>query len=49
MSRAKVDYTLRDIVFEVTDRLFEYMLEDDLLYNRLLMLVQRDKFFNRDD
>lgn len=49
MSRAKVDYTLRDIVFEVTDRLFEYMLEDDLLYNRLLMLVQRDKFFDRND
>jgi len=49
MSRARVDWTLRDIVFEVTERLTEYMLEDDLLYNRLLLIVQRDKFFNKDD
>jgi hypothetical protein len=49
MSRSRVDWTLRDIVFEVTDKLFEYMLEDDLLYNRLLLLVQRDKFFSKDD
>ena len=49
MSRARVDWTLRDIVFEVTEKLTEYMLEDDLLYNRLLLIVQRDKFFNKDD
>jgi len=46
LKRANVDWTLRDMVFQVTQTMADYILEDDLLYNRLLLLVQRDQFFN---
>lgn len=45
MDRAKMDMSLRSAIFDVTEKMFNYFLEDDLLYNRLLLLVQRDKFF----
>lgn len=39
---------LRQRVFDVTDKAFEYFMEDDILYNRLLILLQRDKIFGED-
>lgn len=49
LPRAKIDYTLRDVVFDITQKLTDYVLEDDVLYNRLLLLVQRDEFFKKED
>lgn len=39
---------LRTKIFSATDKAFDYVLKDDLLYNRFLLLLQRDSMFKEE-
>jgi hypothetical protein len=46
--KAQTNPQLRKRIFSATDKVFNYVLEDDLLYNRFLLLLMKDSLFKEE-
>ena len=48
MKKAGPNLILRDKIFKVTDKTFDYLLNDDILYNRFIILLHRKETFGEE-
>ncbi len=48
MKKAGPNLILRDKIFKVTDKAFDYLLSDDILYNRFIILLHRKETFGEE-
>jgi len=48
MKKAGTNLILRDKIFKVTDKAFDYLLNDDILYNRFIILLHRKETFGEE-
>jgi nicotinic acid mononucleotide adenylyltransferase len=48
MKKAGTNLILRDKIFKVTDKAFDYLLHDDILYNRFIILLHRKETFGEE-
>ena len=43
--KAQTDPKMREKVFQTTDKLFDYVIDDNILYQRLIMLLHKDRVY----
>ena len=47
--KSQSDPKMREKVYQTTDKLFDFVIEDDIIFHRFLMLLNRDKIYGDSD